>query len=489
MSDYTWFNDDGTVGGTGLPPDAEYNQVTGIAANNLDFNGISYPYIIVDTPSGSYQNDPWDQTFAVQDANGGYTIATPDDLRGSGFFPEGGIPSPGLGAGSMGEPLFVAIDPNTGLAYDINYNSADQEQTTIPATNTIGNVVAGGGGSGGGGGYTTTTSDSTGYSGPQVMYADGWIPPFFGGKYTRAQWLAMQYPDNGSSGPAKLPQLPKSFNLDVFGGSTPGNPFTSGGYGGGYGGYGGYGKSSAPDPSQLPLAKRLYQKFSNLRQQVTPGAPPTQSEYDQAQRQQQRDYRRNENEYKKYQASLSMRSNPLLGLERYIGQDRYQGPEYDLYSKMPLTGLQYLLNSKAKAKQFDDPKKYQKQLQQMYRQIDQSSEGWNYDKMMKGIWGGGKNSAVASLFQQRGTPEARYDSNGMYTGMSKGKSTGSDPTSQMYAMGNLLDGVYRTTMDPATAATWSAYADRQMAHWANRQYRKNPNNYGDIRKYMRGRVL
>jgi hypothetical protein len=370
-----------------------------------------------------------------------------------------------------------------------------------PATTTAGGSGGGGGSSGG---WYDNSSYSGGYGngyydGPRVQYANGWIPPMFGGNYSYQEWLRMQYPPdpNDYGGPAQLPQLPKSFNLNVFGDNgPPGNPFTSGytggGYNGGnYGGYGGYNANVGNDPN-LPLAKRLYQKFSgtaaDLRQRGTPGSPPTASQYDQAQRQQQRDSRQNERKYQLYNAAMSARQNPIWGFGGYFGDKAVNDLRYNQYSEMPLQGLQYLLNANADPKKFETPNKYQKQLQQMYRQINGNGD-LSYDTLRDSLFSGGRKSLMASLFQSKQAPQAQYNNDGLYTGMKTPRSQWADPYSQTSSMGMLLQSLYGMTMDPSMAYSRMMAAQQQMGNWANRQMSKNPNNYGDLRKWMRNKVM
>lgn len=397
------------------------------------------------------------------------------------FMDENGQWVESSGAAPAGQKVNVLLDPVTGQLIDVPLG------TLAGSAEAAAEVAAdpGGGGGGGtdygggyGGGYSNQSQSGYGYQGPKVAYANGYVPIMFGGKYTYPEWLRMQYPQDqyDSGGPAPLPDLPWKNSqpmFDPFFGNPPFNPF-----------------QQQQQQQNTPLAKQLYQKYAGKFGTGAGSYGGSSSYGSSGQGRQNADFRQAERQYTDYQNALAMQQNPIWGLRDYLGnQDDYEGPAYDLFNSMPLQGLQYLLNAKDNASKFQDPGKYQKQLQQMYKEIGTSNDEWNYDQLMKSLWSGGKKSVMTSLFQTPGQPEAQYDSSGGYTGMKTPKPSWANPAQQMASMNMLLGSVYNTTMDPNSAATWSAYADRQMADWANKQYRRNPNNYGDIRKYMKRRVV
>lgn len=458
-----------------------------------------------------HTGDPQDVTWWVKNADGQYVPApmpkTPDQV--AGWYDENqrrqqhntivGANLLGAAANDMlhagfdknnkmigapgGPSQTLFVDPETGKI-------VSKSDITGSNASTTGTGGYSGGGGYGTGGYSSGSYGNGYYNGPRVAYANGYVPMMFGGNYTYQEWLRMQYPPDNNSGPAPLPELPwkNNFELNVFGDQgAPGNPFEGSPDWAPRGGWNNAGNSGGYNSSgDLPLARQLYQKYAGKFGQ----AAGTDADYEAQRRQQNADYRKSNRDFTDYQNALAMRQNPIWGLRDYLGsQSAYEGPEYDLYNSMPLQGLQYLLNAKANASKFDSPDKYQKQLQKMYKEIDKSNEEWNYDQLMKSMWSGGKNSVMTSLFQNRPQPEAKYDSAGNYTGMQADKPSWANPMQQMGSMNTLLSSVYGMTMDPNSAATWAEYADRQMAEWANKQYRRNPNNYADIRKYMKRRVV
>lgn len=379
------------------------------------------------------------------------------------------------GAGGMGP---VA---NPGLVF---HNVEPTIEDTGTGSNDDGsgnNGWVSGGGYGSNGGYGGSSGYPAGFGNssdnPVPTYANGWVPPMFGGQYTYQEWLAMhQPPDDGYSGPAQLPDLPwwnSQPAFDPFNGNPPGNPFNqSSGSGAGADGVG--------------LARSLYQKFAGKFAEQTSGdtASPTQADYNRSEAKARRDAKKREQEYQDQQLIAGMQSRPEWGMTDLWGKDFAYNPAFSYYQNAyPLAALQNIIGGDVKYKKLSDPNKYKRHLADMYREISGGTGALTYNSLRDNIFDASRGSWLGRSFQSQTPGKSRYSDDGIYRGWKDGKWKWNGAADQASQAQFLMGGLHQSTLAPAQANFRNTLVEQALAGWGGSQSaKKNP---GSVLRYLK----
>lgn len=307
------------------------------------------------------------------------------------------------------------------------------------------------------------------------MYADGWIPPMFGGQYTRAEWVAKMNPDDGSSGPAQLPRLPwkdNQYPFDPFNGNPPGNPFF------------GQGSSSSGSSSSGGLAREMYQRFAGKFMPGGSDTGPTDAQYQRSEAQAKRDARQRERDYRDQQTVYGMSQKPEWGMTDLWGKDFAYTPAYDFYkNSYNLPGMQYLLFGGMNANKMNNPNMYKRQLANMYKQITSGGDTLSYDNLRDNLFSGGRGSWLARSFQHQMPGQSKYSPDGIYRGYRDGKWKWNSAADQAAQAQFLMGALNQATMAPEAAAFQNLLVERALAQWgASKNAKKNP---GSVLRYLK----